>query len=221
MNFDPLNSPQKPETPSNKKLVVVIGFSAGGLEPLEAFFKTLPEKLEATYIVYEHFPENQESHLPESLSRVTPLPVVVAKNGTPLELQHIYVLPASGTFLLKNRHLVESSENHPHAEGMKFDALLESLADQERENAVAIILSGTGSDGARGARAVKQETGLVLVQSPESARFPGLPESVILGGVADFVLPPEDLAKALVKVASPIVHTSPWLPQAMDGAAME
>ncbi|NBR48704.1 hypothetical protein EBU02_07660, partial [bacterium] len=94
MNFDPLNSPQKPETPSNKKLVVVIGFSAGGLEPLEAFFKTLPEKLEATYIVYEHFPENQESHLPEILSRVTPLPVVVAKNGTPLELQHIYVLPA-------------------------------------------------------------------------------------------------------------------------------
>jgi len=221
MNFDPLNSPQKPETPSNKKLVVVIGFSAGGLEPLEAFFKTLPEKLDGTYIVYEHFPENQESHLPEILSRVTPLPVVVAKNGTPLELQHIYVLPASGTFLLKNRHLVESSENHPHAEGMKFDALLESLADQERENAVAIILSGTGSDGARGARAVKQETGLVLVQSPESARFPGMPESVILGGVADFVLPPEDLAKALFKVASHIVHTSPSLPQAEDEDVME
>ena len=221
MNFDPLNSPQKPETPSNKKLVVVIGFSAGGLEPLEAFFKALPEKLDGTYIVYEHFPENQESHLPEILSRVTPLPVVVAKNGTPLELQHIYVLPASGTFLLKNRHLVESSENHPHAEGMKFDALLESLADQERENAVAIILSGTGSDGARGACAVKQETGLVLVQSPESARFPGLPESVILGGVADFVLPPEDLAKALVKVASHIVHTSPSLPQAEDEDVME
>lgn len=221
MNSDPLNSPQEPETPSNKKLVVAIGFSAGGLEPLEAFFKALPEKLEATYIVYEHFPENQESHLPEILSHVTPLPVVVAKNGTPLELQHIYVLPASGTFLLKNRHLVESSENHPHAEGMKFDALLESLADQERENAVAIILSGTGSDGARGARAVKQETGLVLVQSPESARSPGLPESVILGGVADFVLPPEDLAKALVKVASHIVHTSPSLPQAEDEDVME
>ena len=221
MNFDPLKSPQEPETPSNKKLVVVIGFSAGGLEPLEAFFKALPEKLDATYIVYEHFPENQESHLPEILSRVTPLPVVVAKNGTPLELKHIYVLPASGTFLLKNRHLVESSENHPHAKGMKFDALLESLADQERENAVAIILSGTGSDGARGARAVKQEMGLVLVQSPESARFPGLPESVILGGVADFVLPPEDLAQALVKVTSHIVHTSPSLPQAEDEDVME
>jgi two-component system CheB/CheR fusion protein len=221
MNSDPLNSPQEPETPSNKKLVVVIGFSAGGLEPLVAFFKALPEKLEATYIVYEHFPENQESHLPEILSRVTPLPVVVAKNGTPLELQHIYVLPGSGTFLLKNRHLVESSENHPHAEGMKFDALLESLADQERENAAAIILSGTGSDGARGARAVKQETGFVLVQSPESARFPGMPESVILGGVADFVLPPEDLAKALFKVTSHIVHTSPSLPQAEDEDVME
>jgi two-component system CheB/CheR fusion protein len=104
---------------------------------------------------------------------------------------------------------------------MKFDALLESLADQERENAVAIILSGTGSDGARGARAVKQEMGLVLVQSPESARFPGLPESVILGGVADFVLPPEDLAQALVKVTSHIVHTSPSLPQAEDEDVME
>jgi len=221
MNSDPLKSPQEPETPSNKKLVVVIGFSAGGLEPLEAFFKALPEKLDATYIVYEHFPENQESHLPEILSRVTPLPVVVAKNGTPLELKHIYVLPASGTFLLKNRHLVESSENHPHAKGMKFDALLESLAEQSGENAVAIILSGSGSDGARGARAVKQEAGLVMVQSIDCALFPSMPESVILSGAADFVLPPEDLAKELGRLYAHKLKAPPLLIETEDEDALE
>ena len=197
MNLDPLNSPQEPETPSNKKLVVVIGFSAGGLEPLRAFFKALPEKLEATYIVYEHFPPAQESHLNEIIAHTTSLPVTIAKDGTPLQPNHIYILPSSGTFLLKNHHLVESGEQRPHVAPLKLDALFESLAEQSGENAVAIILSGSGSDGAHGARAVKQEAGLVMVQSIDTALFPSMPESVILSGAADFVLPPEDLAKEL------------------------
>ena len=209
MNPDPLNAPQEPKFLEIKKMVVVIGFSAGGLEPLQTFFKALPDNIEVTYIVYEHFPETQESHLPEIIRRATTLPVTIAENGTPLESSHIYVLPASSTFLLRNHHLVESSQSRPHAATMKFDALLESLAEQSAENSVAIILSGSGSDGARGARAVKQEAGLVMVQSPESCKFPSMPESVILGGSADFVLHPEDLAKTLAGFASHLLHKTP------------
>ncbi len=209
MNSDPVNSPQEPKLPEMKNMVVVIGFSAGGLEPLQTFFKALPNKNDAIYIVYEHFPETQESHLPEIIQRATSLPVTMAEDGTALEPSHIYVLPASKTFLLSNHRLVESTEKRPHAATMKLDALLESLAEQSAENAVAIILSGTGSDGARGARAVKQESGLVMVQSPESCKFPSMPESVILGGAADFVLLPEDLAKTLTGFASHLLHKTP------------
>lgn len=209
MNPDPLNAPQDTNLPEIRKMVVVIGFSAGGLEPLQIFFQSLPEKLEATFIVYEHYPETQESHLPEIIQRATSLPVSIAENGTPLELSRIYVLPASSTFLLKKHCLVESTKSRPHVATMKLDALLESLAEQFAENAVAIILSGAGSDGARGARAVKQEAGLVMVQSPESCKFPSMPESVILGGAADFVLRPEDLAKSLAGFASHLLQKTP------------
>jgi two-component system, chemotaxis family, CheB/CheR fusion protein len=201
MTTESQTSPPEDSTPSFP--IVAIGSSAGGLQALEAFFEALPEKFPACFVVAEHFPENHQSHLAELLSTRTRRRVEVASEGSPLEVDRVWVLPPGQLFECGVRSLQAAPGSHSHSAPVLVDTLLRSLAKAHPTRAVAVILSGTGSDGALGAREVKDAGGLVMAQSPQSARFPGMPQSAILTGTTDVTGTPEELARCLQEFSSP------------------
>lgn len=192
--------------------IVVIGSSAGGLPAMEAFFESLPEDFRACFVVAGHFPEGRESHLAELLGAHTRRPVEIAAEHSPLEPQRVWVLPPGRLFEFEAGHLRPSSAIPGHTHPVLVDTLLRSLARIHPDHAVGVILSGTGSDGALGARELRDAGGLVLAQSPTSAKFPGMPQSAIIAGAADITGTPEELARRLPELCtrrqSPVPDTT-------------
>ena len=194
---------------SKKFPVAVVGCSAGGVEALRAFFGEIPGDLHAAFVVASHFPADGESHLVEILTREGGLPVVWAKPGAPLEPGHIHVLPPGHLFGIEGGHIVEKGLLPAQSNSGLINTLLESLAATCGPESLAIILSGTGCDGAHGARLVKQAGGIVCVQEPASAAFGGMASSVLLTGVADSVLPPAELARKVVRLVRHEIASAP------------
>lgn len=195
--------------PEKKHFYIAIGFSAGGLEALNLIFKNIPLDLPATYLVLEHFPPQAESNLAEILHHHTNLPAETATSGTPLEKGKILVIPSGKSFGISNNLLVETLQpaaNHP---AHIIDNLFKSVAVEFGENTIGVILSGNGSDGSRGIRAVKEEGGIVLVQDPKSAPFPSMPESAIMTGMADFVVDPAGMGEQIASVVRHSLETPP------------
>ena len=176
--------------------VVALGASAGGLNALEKFFGAVSPDFGMAYVVIQHLAPTQASMLTELLGRIAPLPIVEAKEGMKLQANHAYVIPPNHYMSIKHGelHLTERCEGHR----LPIDLFLRELAVDQGENAFAVILSGTGSDGALGVQAVKGEGGVVVVQAPASAEYAGMPESAIATGQADFVLPPDEIPAALM-----------------------
>jgi two-component system CheB/CheR fusion protein len=201
MAVNPNPVPVPESTPSPKKFpVAVVGCSAGGVQALSAFFSQIPSDLEAAFVVVSHLPANGESHLTEILSREGALPAVWAAPGAPLEPGKIHVLPPGQYFGLEGGRFVESGPIRIQKAHVLINTFLESFAAAYGPDAIAIILSGTGSDGTQGSRLVKQAGGTVLVQEPASAVFGGMASSVLLTGMADYVLPPVELAREVVRL---------------------
>ena len=199
-------------TPSPKKFpVAVVGCSAGGVQALSAFFSQIPSDLEAAFVVASHFPAEGESHLTEIISREAALPVAWAAPGAPVEPGKIHVLPPGQYFGLEGGHFVEKGPIRVQKAHVLINTFLESFAAAYGLDAIAIILSGTGSDGTQGARLVKQAGGTVLVQEPSSAVFGGMASSVLLTGVADYVLPPVELAHELVRLVRHEIAVPPLI----------
>ena len=209
---------ENPTLESDKKrFVVAIGFSAGGLDALNLFFENTAQDIPATFIVAEHFPSTSESRLPEILAAHTALPAEIAKDGTPLEIGKILVLPAGKFFTVSDNRLVETHPHAPnHAPVNLIDNLFKSLACDMGENTIGIILSGSGSDGARGVRAIKEEGGFVLVQEPATAPFPSMPEAAIMTGAADFVMTPAEMGKQVANVVRHSLEAPPPNPTSAD-----
>jgi len=187
--------------PDFKKFpVAVVGCSAGGVEALVAFFAEIPGDLRVAFVVASHFPADGESHLVEILTREEGSPVVWAAPGAAVEMGKIHVLPPGHLFGIEGGRFVEKGPLPPQTSPMLIDTLLESLAVACGAESVAVILSGTGCDGAHGARLVKLAGGIVCVQEPSSAAFGGMASSVLLTGMADYVLPPAALAREVVRL---------------------
>ncbi|MBI5446656.1 MAG: chemotaxis protein CheB, partial [Deltaproteobacteria bacterium] len=180
--------------------VVGIGASAGGLEALERFFADIPSDTGLSFVVATHLAPEHESLLPELLSRVAKVPVLCASDNTSLDPGHVYVMPAGAEMTVADGKLWL----HPVADSpclrTPIDRLLLSLAQEFGDGAAGVILSGTGSDGARGIEAIEAAGGLVAVQSPGSAAYPGMPEAAIATGAADIVAPIEELPGRVVEV---------------------
>jgi two-component system CheB/CheR fusion protein len=185
-----------PEVATPLLPVVGIGASAGGLDALERLFNPLPPHTGAAYVVVQHLSSDHKSMMDALLSRHTAMPVSVATDGMPLQPDQVFLIPPGTTLTLEGSQLRLQPRN-PHALPLPIDVFFESLAQQRGQQALAVVLSGTGSDGTRGAAAVNAAGGLVLVQSPQSARFDGMPRSAIAAGLADAVLDPDDLAARL------------------------
>jgi two-component system CheB/CheR fusion protein len=179
--------------------VVGIGASAGGLEALEQFFSAVPPRCGMAFVVIQHLDPTHPSAMASLLKRHTAMPVAEAEER-PLEPDNVYVMPPTKIVSLEGRtlRLRERAEDL----GLSVDVFFQSLASELKESAVGIILSGTGRDGALGAKAIKSELGMVMVQDPPSARYDGMPRAAISAGVADFILAPHEMPARLIEYMS-------------------
>jgi two-component system CheB/CheR fusion protein len=187
--------------PAMPFIVVGVGASAGGLEALQEFFHALPADSGMAFIVIQHLSPDFKSMMVELLSRHSAIEVTQAVDGTELAPDHIYLLPPKKDLQLVNGRIRLDDRQATTTLHMPIDTFLQSLAGDQGEQSVAVILSGTGTDGTRGLRSIKEAGGLVMVQQPTSAKFDGMPNSAIATGLADVVLPPDQLATELLRFA--------------------
>ncbi|AWN23830.1 chemotaxis protein [Deinococcus irradiatisoli] len=194
-------APTPPDAPP--VAVVGLGGSAGSLDAFERFFVGLPLGSELAFVVVSHLDPHQESLMPEILQRCTVLPVLLIQDDMALKADHIYVTPPGFSVGVQGGRLrLEALER---AQGHIIDAFFSSLARDRGEQAVGVILSGMGQDGTAGLQAIKAAGGQVLVQDPQSAEFSSMPEAAIKTGLADVVLPAEDIAPRLYEL---VTHTA-------------
>jgi len=204
----PLPSPVSPG-PSGF-LIVGIGVSAGGLEAMEEFFRHMPPSHGMAFVVVSHQYAGHVSLLPGLLSKCTAMPVIEVKDGMQVEPDRVYVAVGGTNLAILHGvlHLMEppTEERVP----LPIDYFLRSLAGDQKQNAVGIILSGTGSDGTVGLRAIKTESGMTIAQAPESAKYPGMPCNAITAEVVDVVKPSDQISELLLDYAKTL--TKPVLP---------
>ncbi|NDJ53070.1 MAG: PAS domain-containing protein, partial [Chloroflexi bacterium] len=178
--------------------VVGIGASAGGLDAYERLFTTMPPDTGLAFIIVQHLDPNRESMLVELLERFTAMHVSQVVDGVRIEPNHVYIIPPNRNLAIKNGKLYLMELKVPRGMRLPIDFFFRSLADDLGERAICIILSGTGSDGTLGLKAIKEGNGLALVQAPETAAYDGMPHSAIATGLVDLVLEPEDIPAHLV-----------------------
>ena len=182
----------------HKMPIIGIGASAGGLEALEQFFSHVSMKSGLAYVVVQHLDPVKESLLPDLLQRYSQVPVVQVRDITLVEANHVYVAPPGFevTLLQGVLHLLKPVA--PRGLQLPIDFFLRALALDQQANAAGVILSGMGSDGTLGLRALKEKAGGVFVQAPETAMFDAMPRSAIGSGLADVVAPAEQLPEKIV-----------------------
>jgi two-component system CheB/CheR fusion protein len=182
--------------------VVGIGASAGGLEALERFFKAMPESTGMAFVVIQHLSPDFRSLMDELLARHTRLEIHRVTDGMPVEPDSIYLLPPKKEMIISDGRLLLTDKEPQQDLSLPIDHFFRSLAQDAGDRAVAIVLSGTGSDGSRGIRDVHEAGGLVLAQRPETAQFDGMPRNACETGVVAGVLAPEEMAEELVAHAA-------------------
>lgn len=177
--------------------VVCLGASAGGLEALESFFEALPPNTGASYVVVVHLSPDFKSAMPELLARHTSMEVAAAEHDEPLKPNRIHIIPPRVNMVVQNGRLQLRAQDRGagHGVNLPIDIFLESMVSEYAERSIAIILSGTGSDGTRGIGLVKGAGGMVFVQNPDSSKFDGMPRSALASGLEDGVDSPEGLAR--------------------------
>ena len=180
--------------------VVGIGASAGGLEACTALLKALPVNPGMAFVVVQHLDPHHESILHKLLSKTTEMPVIQVEDGMVLEPNHVYVIPPNKDMAVRERTLRLLSRRRTAGRHLPINRFFVSLAEDQKSAAIGVILSGTASDGTVGLQAIKSEGGVAFAQDPKSAGYPGMPESAILAGCVDFVLPPEEIARELIRL---------------------
>jgi chemotaxis response regulator CheB len=178
--------------------IVGIGASAGGLQALQAFFEALPENTGMAFVVITHLHPEHESHLAELLQARTDMPVRQVTGPMAVEEDHVYVIPPNRGLIMEDGKVDTAEFTEPRGQRAPVDHFFRSLA-RAHPNAVGIILSGGGTDGAVGVKSIKEEGGLLMVQHPQEAEHDSMPRAAINTGLADVVLPVKELAKKLVE----------------------
>ncbi len=183
------------------RLLVGVGASAGGLEALERLFEAMPADTGMAFVVVQHLSPNYRSLTDEILGRRTRIPIRLVEDGMQVQRNTIFLIPPKKDMILREGRLLLTDKDPDQLVTLPIDLLLRSLAQEAGERAVAIILSGTGSDGSRGVRDIHEAGGLVIAQDPETAKFDGMPRSAIDTGATDITLPPESIPQALLNHA--------------------
>lgn len=195
---------------SPAKYIVGIGASAGGLEAIEAFFKKMPIHSGLAFVVVQHLSPDYKSLMVELLSKHTEMPVNRIEDGVLVKENNIYLLPPRKNLNCFHGRLLLTEQDRSEGLNLPIDIFFRSLAEDFGEYAISVVLSGTGSDGTRGIRAIKERGGMVMVQDDETAKFDGMPKNAIATGLADFILSPEEMPKQLLSfVKHPYASSAP------------
>jgi len=195
--------------------IVGIGASAGGLAAFEAFFSGMPADTDPgmAFVLVQHLAPDYKSILSELIQRFTRMQVFEVKDGMVAQANCAYIIPpgCDMAFLNGSLHLLEPSE--PRGHRMAIDFFFRSLAHDQHERAIGIVLSGTGSDGTLGVRAIKGAGGMVMAQNPNSTEFDSMPRSVIAAGLVDYELPPAEMPAQLIAY---VAHAFGKFPRTVD-----
>ena len=196
-------APVNTDNPASDAMRIIgIGTSAGGLVALEEFFKEVPLNSGVAYLVVQHLDPTQKAMLAELLQRVTSMPVSEAEDNKTIEPDHVYVIPPNTELSLSNGQLHLDKPSEPRGLRMPVNILFSSLARAQGDRAIAVVLSGMGSDGTLGLQAVKAVGGLMVVQQPGTAQFDSMPKSAIASGCADIIAAPAALPGLIFKYLS-------------------
>ena len=188
--------------PVNSFYVVGIGASAGGLEALERFFGSMSEGSGMAFIIVSHLDPKHISIMPELIQKSTKMKLFQAEDGMVVRPNHVYVAPPNRDLAIFHGTIQLIEPQEAHGFRLPIDFFFKSLSADLGEKAVCIILSGMASDGTAGLKTIKSELGMVMVQDPKSAKFDGMPTSAIQTGLADYILPPEEMPEQLIKYTS-------------------
>lgn len=182
-------------------MIVGVGASAGGLEAFTQLLEAAPADAGLCFVLVQHLSPHHESALPALLSTHTSMPVVQVSDGIHIEPNHVYVIPPNMQMALSGETLQLKPRPDDRRALTPIDGFFTSLADIARDRAIAVVLSGTASDGAIGIREVKAHGGITFAQSPESAKFDGMPRAAIATGVIDLVMSPVEIGAELAQIA--------------------
>ncbi|MDP1991101.1 MAG: chemotaxis protein CheB [Syntrophales bacterium] len=178
--------------------IVGIGASAGGLEALEQFLRHVPENSGMAFVIVQHLDPNHKGLMPELLQRTTGMEVFQVRDRMEIKPNCVYVIPPNKDMSILHGVLYLLEPTVPRGLRLPIDFFLRSFAEDQRERSIGVILSGMGSDGTMGLRAIKEKAGVALVQAPASAKFDSMPRSAINAGLADVVAPAEDLPGKII-----------------------
>jgi two-component system, chemotaxis family, protein-glutamate methylesterase/glutaminase len=187
--------------------VVALTASAGGLHALSLVLAALPATFPARVVVVQHLDPRHRSLMADILGRRTPLPVREAREGDRLAPGQVFVAPPNHHLLINRNGVLSLTQTElVHFVRPSADLLFESTAASYRERAIAVVLSGSGSDGAMGVKAIKKMGGTVIIQDPKNCEFIGMPQAAWATGMVDFVLPLGEIAPALLKLVEGTVE---------------
>ncbi len=181
--------------------VVAIGASAGGLEPIEQFFDAMPVDSGLAVVIIQHLSPDFRSMMDQLLARHSTMRILHAEHGMRIEANNVYLNPPRTDLTVKDGMLYTREQMNPELLGLPIDSFFRSLAEDQGERSIGIVLSGTGSDGSRGGLAIREAGGTVIVQEPTSAKFDSMPRAAIERDPGAVVTVPHDMPALLMKIA--------------------
>jgi two-component system CheB/CheR fusion protein len=199
--------------------IVGLGASAGGLEAYEQFFRHVPKDMGMAFVVVSHLDPSHASILTEIVQRSSALPAVEATDQLAVQPDHIYVIPPNRDMAIFHGALQLSAPEQPRGQRTPIDTFFRSLAEDQGERAIGVVLSGTGSDGSLGLRAIQGAGGVTFAQVPSTAKYEGMPTSAVQAGYVSHVLPVEEMPEVMRKLAGAIQQRRdrPALPAKLKG----
>jgi len=189
-----------PDSIEDVSLIVGIGASAGGLDAFSQLLSHLPIDTGMGFVLVQHLSPGQESLLSELLGRTTRMPVVTAEGGMEVEANHVYVIPPNAQMTIAQGRLHLAACDQTLGRVKTIDLFFQSLAEDQKNKAIAIVLSGSNNDGALGVESIRSEGGIVFAQARDTAEFAEMPAAAIATGCVDFVLPPAAISEELIKL---------------------
>ncbi|MUH37095.1 PAS domain S-box protein [Zobellia amurskyensis] len=204
-----ITSPKHNGPTNNEFSIIGVGASAGGLEALKSFFDNLPTKFAHSFVVVQHLSPDYKSLMSELLAKNTDMPIIEVTEKTKIKPATVYLLTSKKNIFIKGDFLILEDKPTDRTLNLPIDLFFKSLAREKTNKAIAIILSGTGSDGTSGARDIKEFGGMVMVQTPEQAEFESMPQNAINTHLVDHILPTEQMGEELHRfVQHPAVYGS-------------
>ena len=180
--------------------VIGMGASAGGLKALLTFFEHMPSGGGMAYVVVIHLSPEHASSIDEVLRSATRMPVIQVRESVRIEHDHVYVIPPNKHLVMRDGVLELEAFKRHHGAATSIDSFFRTLASAHNEHAIAIVLSGTGSDGSVGLKNIKEHGGVTMVQAPADAEYDSMPRNALATGVVDFVLPVAQMPERVLQL---------------------